>query len=385
MVKILKPLSILLIVFMAVACGDKSAQFTIEGKIADADSSTIYLEKRELNSTTILDSAKLNSEGNFKLKGAAPQYPELYILRLNGQVINLAIDSIETVQVNATKKTFATDYTIADSELSQQLKTVVLAQYKASREILNIQNKYMKKEINESTFLSEIQQVAQTYKTEAQQIIFSDLKSPVAYFALFQKVGDLLFFDPYDKSDYRLFAAVATAWDMSYPDSQRAKQLKDFTLQAMKIRKQGDLSNIDIENVSEVNSQEYFKIELPDINSKLVSTSSLNGKVVLVDFTVYQADESPLHNIELNKLYNKYKGNLEIYQISLDNDAHFWKNAASNIPWVAVHESRSVNSPLLQRFNVQQLPAMYLIDKNGAMSKRLEPTDNIDAEINKLL
>lgn len=385
MVKILKPLSFLLIVFMAIACGDKSAQFTVEGKITNADSSTVYLEKRELNSTTILDSAKLNTEGNFELKGAAPQYPELYILRLNGQVINLAIDSIETIQVNADSKTFATDYAITGSEQSQQLKAVVLEQYKANREILNLQEKFNKKEINESTFLAQIQDVAQTYRTEAQKIIFSDLKSPAAYFALFHKVGDLLFFDPYDKSGYKVFAAVATAWDMSYPDSPRAKQLKEFTLQAMKIRKQGDLSNIDVDNVSEVNSQEYFKIELPNVDGNPISTSSLNGKVVLIDFTVYQADESPLHNIELNKLYNKYKGNLEIYQISLDNDAHFWKNAASNIPWVAVHESRSVNSPLLQRFNVQQLPAMYLIDKNGAMSKRLEPTDNIDSEINKLL
>lgn len=385
MVKILKPLSFLLILFLVVACGDKSAQFTIEGTIANADSSTVYLEKRELNSTTILDSVKLNAEGHFELKGAAPQYPELYVLRLNGQVINLAIDSIETIQLKADKKTFATDYTVEGSEMNQQLKTVVLEQYKASHEILKLQEQFARKEISETSFLTQIQEIAQTYRTEAQNIIFSNLKSPVAYFALFQKIGGLLFFDPYDKDGYKVFAAVATAWDMTYPDSPRAQHLKDFTLQAMKVRKQGDISDIDLNNVNEVNSQEYFNIELPDVNGKAINTSSLKGKVVLIDFTVYQADESPLHNIALNKLYDKHKGNLEIYQISLDNDAHFWKNAASNIPWVAVHDSRSVNSPLLQRFNVQQLPSMYLIDKNGAMSKRLEATDNIDVEINKLL
>jgi hypothetical protein len=370
---------------ITISCSDKNPHFTVEGKISDADSTTLYLEKRELNKTSILDSVKLNKEGTFKFTEISPEYPEFYVLRINGQIINLSIDSIETIKIEASKKSFATDYTIENSAVSEQLKTITLAQYKATQSIIDYQEKFKKREINETEYLTQIQIIDSTYKDIAKKVIFSDLKSPAAYFALFQKVGDLLFFDPYDKQDYKVFAAVATAWDVNYPASPRTKQLKDFTLQAMKVRKQSETAPLDIENLNSISSDQFFNIELPDVNNNMVNLSSLKGKVILLDFTVYQAEESPAHNIALNQLYNKYKDNLQIYQVSLDADTHFWKNAASNIPWIAVHEIQSINSPLIGKFNVQQLPSMYLLNKNGEMVKRVFPGDNIDNEIQKLL
>ena len=383
--KIFKTILFFSILLIAASCSNKGPSFTVEGKITDADTTVLYLERRDLSSTSVLDSVKLTSDGAFKFTSADPQYPDLYVLRLGGEIINLAIDSTETVKIDASKKGFATDYKVEGSVVNEQLKTITLAQYKATRAIMSLQEQFNKKEINEAKYVEKINLIAEEYKEIAKKIIFSDLKSPVAYFALFQKVGGLLFFDPYDRSDYKFFGAVATSWDANYPSSPRTEQLKNFTLQALKVRKQSEPLSVNIDSLSEISSQQYYNIELPDVNNKMVNTSGLKGKVVLLDFTVYQTEDSPLHNIALNKIYSKHKGNFEIYQIALDSDTHFWRNAAVNIPWIAVHDEQSVNSPLLMKFNIQQLPSMYLIDKNGEMVKRLAPNDNLEAEIQKLL
>ena len=43
--------------------------------------------------------------------------------------------------------------------------------------------------------------------------------SAAAYFALFQQIDGLLFFDLYDKNDSKAYGAVATSFDHYYPES----------------------------------------------------------------------------------------------------------------------------------------------------------------------
>lgn len=374
-------------ILAAVSCSNKGPEFLIQGKIADADTSVLYLEKRELNKITLLDSVKLgDTKGEFKFAHTTTPYPEFYVLRLNGQVINLAIDSTETLTVNASQKTFATSYSVENSDINDQLKKVALTQYEITNKLTDLKKKFDSKAINEQDYIAQIQLIANEYKEVATKIIFSDLKSPAAYFALFQKVSGYLFFDPYDRGDYKVFAAVATSWDMFHKDSPRSKQLHDYTLTAMKVRKQNEQSiDLDPDKVGQVDASEYYKIELPDVNGKTASLASLKGKAVLLDFTVYQDENSPRHNMVLNKLYSKYKPNLEIYQISFDSETHLWKNAAVNIPWIAVHDQKSVNSDLIFKYNIQNLPTVFLLNKQGEIVKRLLPNDNIEAEIQKIL
>ena len=370
------------------SCKDKKLQFTIEGKISNADTTILYLEKRSLTETTIIDSVKLDKDGNFKFTEANVGYPEFYLLKLNGQTINLAVDSTETITVNAPKETFALDYTVEGSSGSAKIKDIVLAQNKLSQTFSELKKKFESKEISQEEYITAVQNGVNEYKTKAKDLIYSDYKSLAAYFALFQKVDNYLIFDPYNKKDIAAFQAVATVWDTQYPTSPRTANLKNFTLSALaEIRKAASQEEaINRIATSEVTDHStYYNITLPDRHNKNISLSSLKGKVVILDFTAYQTDFSPAHNILLNKAYEKHKGNVEVYQVSFDTDVHAWQNSAVNIPWICVRDDKSLASDLLAKYNIQGFPTTFIINKKGEIVKRVLSTDNLSSEVQKLL
>jgi glutathione peroxidase-family protein len=374
--------------FTLISCGDKKPHFIIEGTISDADTTMLYLERRSLTETTIIDSTKLDKEGNFKFKEPSLEYAEFYLLKLNGQTINLAVDSIETITVKAPAKTFALDYSVEGSEASSKIKDVVIAQNKLTQSFADLKKKYDNKDISQEEYIDAFRKAIDEYKTQAKNLIFSDYNSLASYFALFQKVDGYLIFDPFDKKDIGAFQSVATVWDQYKSKSPRAAHLKSFTLSALSEIRQAANNEETIKKLAEsgvVDNSTFYNISLPDIKNQDISLASLKGKVVILDFTAYQTDFSPAHNILINNVYSKYKGNLEVYQVSLDSDAHSWQNSAVNLPWICVRDNKSLNSDLIAKFNIQGLPTTFIVNKNGDIVKRLSPNDNLTAEVQKIM
>ena len=131
----------------------------------------------------------------------------------------------------------------------------------------------------------------------------------------------------------------------------------------------------------------FLDIELPDVHGENTKLSSVaTGKVVLINFTAYMSEWSPALNMEFGDLYTRYhdKG-LEIYQISLDSDLHFWKNAASNLPWTCVRDPQSVYSQTAALYNVKQLPAIFILDRKGNLVKRVDDVKKLEADIKSVL
>ena len=90
--------------------------------------------------------------------------------------------------------------------------------------------------------------------------------------------------------------------------------------------------------------------------------------------------------MEFGDLYTRYhdKG-LEIYQISLDSDLHFWKNAASNLPWACVRDPQSGYSQTAALYIVKQLPAIFILDRKGNLVKRVDDVKKLEADIKSVL
>ena len=145
----------------------------------------------------------------------------------------------------------------------------------------------------------------------------------------------------------------------------------------------GQQTAIDASKVSEAG---IINIKLRDNKGVEQSLTQLKGKVVLLDFHIFAMEDSPKRILMLRELYNKYHAQgLEIYQVSLDTDEHFWKQQTSALPWISVIDPASVNSQNLALYNVQSVPDFFLIDKSNTLVNRAARIKDLDAAIAALL
>lgn len=385
----MKRLSLFLLAALSLACliltsCGNSSDFTAKGVISGGDKQMLFLENVGISSVTLLDSVKLTSTGKFKFISPKPEFPEFYRLRLNNQLINFSVDSTETISFVADAGTFATSYSVEGSENCKAIKSITLAQLDANLEISKYRKEFEKNQLPDSVYREKILEAAEAYKEVARNYIYNAPMSAAAYFALFQQVDGLLFFDLYDKNDSKAYSAVATSYDHYYPGSARSKHLHNLALQSIKIiRSQRAPNSVEIET-KEVN---FIDIELPNLKGEITKlTAVAANSPVLLNFTAYQTEWSPSLNMRLGELYEKYneKG-LKIYQVSLDTDAHLWMNIASKLPWTTVLDPQNVYSQTAAIYNVKQLPALFLLDKKGNLVKRIEDIKTLETDLRSVL
>ncbi len=378
MQKILFSLSLILLL---TSCG-KSNKFTIEGNIKNANGSTLYLEHVEVSKTNAIDSVKLNASGNFRFKKERSASPEFYKLILSKQSIDLAIDSTETLKIQADSATFSKNYIVEGSENCVKIKELSILRANTGSKFLQLEKSYKAKEINDEEYQKQAYLAIDSYKEVAKKYIVTEPASTAAYYALLQTISGMVIFDPYDKADNKFYGAVATQWDLHYPNSPLSKQVKNLSLQGMKELRSDRTLEYKISKTIDV-----FNIDLPTVSgSKVKLSETAKGKITLLEFCSYLAEGSPEHNMLLAKAYEKYKGQgFQIYQISLDPDEHAWKNAAINLPWTCVRDPQSVYSENVRLYNVNTLPAGFILNKDGEIVSRIDSYKNLESDIAKYL
>ena len=366
------------------ACGGK--KFSVTGEITGAKDSVLHFENIGLNGIEEIGTVKLSENGQFAFSGEAPEAPEFYRLRIGDQIINVAIDSTEHVTIRAQYLQMATQYEVSGSDNNQKIKELTLKQ-------IALQEKAIALERNGSISPSEVRdslmRMLAAYKEDVKSnYIFKAPNESYSYFALFQTLGPWLIFDPKSNSeDVKVFAAVATSWDTFYPGALRGENLHNIAIEGMKnIRHIEARNQPQVIEESKVVESGVIDIELTDNKGQKRRLTDLKGQVVLLDFHVFALSESPARILMLRELYNKYhdKG-LEIYQVSLDGDAHFWKQQTAALPWVCVRDDDGVYSSRLTLYNVQAVPDYFIIDRDNNLVKRAAQMSSLEEEIKKLL
>ena len=368
------------------SCTEK--KFHVEGNIADAKDSTLYLENMSLNGPVAIDSVKLGDDGAFSFGERTAEAPEFYRLRIAGQIVNLAIDSTETVRVKASYPTMTTQYEVEGSDDCSKIKELALKQIDLQNRIVQI---VRAPQLGVEAVDDSVAKVVAAYKDDVKvHYIFKAPMRSYAYFALFQTItlGDAqtLIFNPRSsEDDVKVFAAVATSWDTYYPEAERGKNLHNIAIEGMKnvrILRSKMAQRID---PSKVSSTGIIDIALADNHGVTRRLSQLKGKVVMLDFHLFASQESPKRIMMLRDLYNKYHAQgFEIYQVSIDPDEHFWKTQTAALPWVSVRAGED-NQNVVADYNVQQIPTFFLISRDNAVYKRDAQVKDLDAEIRSLL
>lgn len=385
--KTLSALAVSLMMLGAVSCSNK--KFEVSGNITDAKDSLLYFENISLNGAVVVDSTKLDADGNFSFAVDAPSAPEFYRLRIAGQIINVAADSTEHVTIKAAYPTMASQYEVSGSDECSKIKELAIGQMALQASINNI---VRNTNLNDDVMRDSIRVILAQYKEGVKNnYIFKEPMKAYAYFALFQTIAlgyeNVLVFNPRsNEDDVKVFAAVATSWDTYYPKAERGLNLHNIAIEGLKnirIMKAEQQQTVD---PSKVEYTGVIDIALPDNKGNIRKLSSLKGKVVMLDFHLFETKESTARIMQLRELYNKYHAQgFEIYQVSIDPDEHFWKTSVAALPWVCVHSDDGLNAAELGMYNVRDIPTYFLIDKNNVLQKRDVQIKDIDAEIKALL
>ena len=366
------------------SCNNK--KFQVKGNIEGAKDSMLYLENLSLDGPVAVDSAKLDEQGSFSFSVDAPTAPEFYRLRIAGQIINVCADSTEIVTIKAQWPGMATNYQVEGSEECATIRELALKQIDLQTKVIAIQNNY---NLNSQVASDSIMALIDAYKKDVKlNYIFKAPMRASSYFALFQAIGNTLLFNPQvSEDDIKVFAAVATSWDTYHPDALRGQNLHNIAIEGMKnIRiMRNKLANTQVD-ASKVHVSSIIDISLMDNMGHVRNLSDLKGKVVMLDFHVFGTKESTQRIMQMRELYNKYHDRgFEIYQVSLNEDEHFWKTQTEALPWVSVRDADGANSQNLVAYNVTTLPTFFLIDRNNALQKRDAQIKDIDKEIQMLL
>lgn len=373
------------LVTMAVASCDNN-KFKVEGEISNAKDSVLYFENVGLEGIQVLDSVTLGEGGSFAFSGDATEAPDFYRLRIADQIINISIDSTETVQVKGEYPGMASNYTVSGSDNCEKIRELTLRQMALQRQAIDLQYNTTLGIVKAN---DSIMKLVNAYKEDVKHnYIYKEPFKAYSYFALFQTIGNLLIFNPRtDKDDIKAFAAVATSWDTYYPHAERGQNLHNIAIEGMKNQRIADANQADFEiEASKVSESGVLDIALLDNKGQERHLTDLKGQVVLLDFHIFAVDESPARILMMRELYNKYHAQgLEIYQVSLDPDEHFWKQQTAALPWISVRDADGVNSQRLMMYNVQAVPDYFLIDRGNNIVKRADQIKDLEAEIKKLL
>ena len=391
--KISRIYSVAVIMVAALAftsCNNK--KFHINGNITEAKDSMLYLENISLNGPVKIDSVKLGEDGSFAFEENALDSvtPEFYRLRIANQSINLSIDSTETINVKAAYPQMSFKYDVEGSENCNKIKELSLKQMTLQS---NINAIVKSPNIGVDSVNVIVARMLEAYKQDIKvNYIFKEPMKASSYYALFQTIqlgntNSLIFNPRNNKEDIKVFAAVATSWDTYYPGAERGKNLHNIAIEGMKdiriIENQRAQQQIDANKVS-VNG--CIELALQDNKGQVRRLTDLKGKVVLLDFHLFANSESMKRIMMLRELYNKYHAaGLEIYQVSVDSDEHFWKTSTAALPWISVRDENGLQGQSLQLYNVQSIPTFFLIDRSNTLRARDTQIQDLDAAIKNLL
>lgn len=364
-----KFLFICLAAFLAFSCANNNSA-VINVEIEGADSKDIIVSQLEVNYIKILDTVKTSKNGSFKYEVTMlDESPNFYYLSYNRKRLATVLakpgDNI-TVKTD----TLGNNVTFKGSQESELLNSITLEFNAAISEFDRLSLELNEAaQTNQEKLVEELKaKVSKLYVKHKQSVIKSIVKNPYSFtnvsilyqffnnqLPVFGQSGDIIF-----------IKKVHDSLAINYPNSVYVKsleqQLLDYDAQ-VKIN----------EHISQAAETSFPDLTLPDINSKKVSLSSLEGKPFILMFWTATEVEQKMFNNELKDLYKKYnKQGLQIYQVSVDIDKTLWATAVKEqeLPWISVCDGAGANSIAVSTYNISKIPALFVFAKNGDIVAR---------------
>ncbi|NER13407.1 redoxin domain-containing protein [Leptobacterium flavescens] len=126
----------------------------------------------------------------------------------------------------------------------------------------------------------------------------------------------------------------------------------------------------------------------PTPDGRMAQLDKIKGKVTIIDFWASWCKPCRVENPRVVALYNKYheKG-LTILGVSLDRRMEDWMNAVQQdgLPWLQVSSLKHWQEPVAKLYNVNEIPATYILDENRRIVAKNLRGPELEAKIAELL
>ncbi|PCJ90007.1 MAG: hypothetical protein COA57_00200 [Flavobacteriales bacterium] len=368
----MKNLLYISIAIFLLSCGDANNQLnyadaSIKGKLSNSSGQTIFLEALGTKAINIVDSTKVQDDGEFAFDYQINK-TSFYRIRISGNnFFNLILNPSEKVEVTADASNMAWTYQVAGSDESVRLQKLngFLSNTYSKNDSLNNALRQHQQRGDAQSYVRAV-----NYQRQLNEKMYKFLRQFVvekpASLASLAAVNKL---NPENDFDY--LKKVADGLSQTMPESEYYTQLAAQVKELSKLAVGGEAP----------------EMALPDPNGNIITLSSLRGNVVLVDFWASWCKPCRIENPNVVRVYQKYhdKG-FEILGVSLDKNKNQWLAAINQdgLIWKHISDLRAWQSSVVPLYNVKGIPLAYLLDREGkiiAKNLRGQQLDQKLAEI----
>jgi len=360
----------LLIVPLLFSCNRKAPQnsFIINGSIAGVSVNQVYLEREMDGKFAAVDTAKVDPQGQFVLKGSLAT-PEMVRLTFNDSLsLRFFLENtVITIKVDARTMDKAA---ITGSKSNDEYKAysdTLKALFGAEEDSLHA--RYMKaKETGDKTLLQQI-------STEGSQLDAKELDFRKAYIAARPK-SIIAPYILWKEISYFMEAAdmepILSSFDTALRNSIYVKHLNDL-----------------VEVLKKVSvGQTAPDFTLNDPAGKPVSLSSKLGKYLLVDFWASWCPDCRLENPNVVAAYKAFnKKGFDVLGVSLDRDSAKWVKAIQNdkLTWTHVSDLKAWNNQVAKLYGIRSIPSNLLLDQQGKIIAKNLTGETLQNKLKELL
>jgi len=366
---------------MAMAAAACSKTAGIEGEVAQAASSEVVVKLLDVNKYEVLDTVALDAAGKFSYKVDVEEgRPEfIYLFHGDRKIASLLLSQGDKVSVKADT---LGNYEVSGSEESVKLAQVEKDYADVIRRIENHAAGYENASEEKSAEINKaiLNEYIAYYRSRVKYVM-ENSKSLTVIPVFYQVLGENL---PVfgQLTDALHFTNVCDSLEMVYPESKYVKAL----------RKEADQRKSQLELSARIGAAEeigYPDISLPDVKGEKRRLSSVDAKVVIVQFwTATEADQKMFNVDVLLPIYKEYhKKGLEIYQVALDPDKVNWANVMreQKLPWISVCDALGADSQYVLLYNIPAVPAMYIIADGALVDGKIVDEKSLRKTLDKLL